>query len=779
MHAQIVSRLLLGLGLAAFIPGPLAAQQDAATINAEQVNRAIDRGVAYLKRVQTPRGAWFELPAQGNGVTALCTLALLNAGVDVQDIVIERALHELRKEQREKTYATALSTMVFCAAEPKKDMVHIRRNVAWLEKTQSRDGESTGSWSYDSKNVPGDNSNAQFALLALYEAERAGVEVNSAVWQRALGYWTNCQNADGSWGYTKGMPGTGSMTCAGITSVVIAAGRLAEGAARVEGDSVICCGRTDHDAALQRGLDWLGRNFTASRNPGRNPLLRGGDPAWLYYYLYGAERVGRMTAQRFLGGHDWYREGAEVLLADQDPLSGLWKSPSRVEEHPHIGTALALLFLSKGRRPVVVGKLKWDRAEDWNHHPRDIAHLVEHAESLWQRDLTWQVIDSDAARTEDLQQSPVLFLSGSEAPQLSREAKARLREYIDRGGFLFACATCGGGQFDQGFRKLLSDVFPEPEYRLRLLPPDHAVWRAEQPIDPDHLRPLWGVDYGCRTSVVYCPEDLSCYWELGGGRDADAFPAKIKASVDAANAIGVNVLTYATGREPKYKELAPLQWTTDAEPKSTRGALQIARLLHSGGCNAAPGALANLLRQASQELSFPVITEESEVAITDPQLFRFHLAFMHGRSRFRLATDERKQLREYLERRGTLLADSVCASREFTDSFRDEMRKLLPSAKLERIPLSDPLFSKSYGGYDIRLVSRHQPASADGPLRSREQKVEPLLEGLRLGDRWAVIFSPYDMSCALEQHASIECHGYTRDDAAKIGLNVLLYSLHH
>ena len=53
----------------------------------------------------------------------------------------------------------------------------------------------------------------------------------------------------------------------------------------------------------------------------------------------------------------------------------------------------------------------------------------------------------------------------------------------------------------------------------------------------------------------------------------------------------------------------------------------------------------------------------------------------------------------------------------------------------------------------------------------------PDLEGIRFGDRWGVVFSPYDLSCALEKHDSIGCAGYTCEDAARIGLNVILYSL--
>ena len=34
-----------------------------------------------------------------------------------------------------------------------------------------------------------------------------------------------------------------------------------------------------------------------------------------------------------------------------------------------------------------------------------------------------------------------------------------------------------------------------------------------------------------------------------------------------------------------------------------------------------------------------------------------------------------------------------------------------------------------------------------------------------------------DISCALESHEAIGCRGYTQQDAARIGLNVLLYSL--
>ena len=74
-------------------------------------------------------------------------------------------------------------------------------------------------------------------------------------------------------------------------------------------------------------------------------------------------------------------------------------------------------------------------------------------------------------------------------------------------GSCLAEAYCGGAGFDSGFRELMRQVFPEPEYKLQLLEPEHPIWYAEEKIDPQQLRPLWGIEFGCRTSVVYVPPD--------------------------------------------------------------------------------------------------------------------------------------------------------------------------------------------------------------------------------------------------------------------------------
>lgn len=740
-----------------------------------KVRESIERGVEYLLRSQNDDGSWSDFPTVHGGVTALVTLALLNSGVDPQDEAIQRALRNLREIRPEKTYVVSLQTMAYCEADPKRFAPDIARNAEWLEKQQNKQGPIAGSWGYPSG---ADNSNSQFAMLALDDAERAGATVSDNTWRLALDYWREQQNPDGSWGYTAGeRNGTGSMTCAGIASVVIAISRLSEGDAKIDGTRVQCCADRQTDDAVERALEWLGRRFRVDSNP------EGSGNLWTLYYLYGVERTGRLTARRFIGGHDWYREGTAALVRTQDSLSGFWKYPGHAEDQPQIATSLALLFLAKGRRPVLMAKLKHGPGDDWDRHRSDVANLTSYVETRWKRPLTWQIVDPMAASVDDLLQAPVLFFNGKERPEFTDDQVQRLRQYVDRGGFLFAEGCCGGKAFDDGFRALVKKAFPEPEYALRLLPPDHPIWRSEELINPQHMRPLWGIDIGCRTSVVYAPppDELSCYWELSRPGRERRLPAEIRPLVQAANSLGCNVLAYATGRELKYKYEIPRaadeQLVRDAIERAT---LSIGKLKHTGQWDIAPGALRRLQTALAEQVGLRVSNDRRELSINDDTLFDYHVLFMHGRSEFRFSEAERQRLRSFVERGGLLLADAVCASPAFAESFRREMAETFPDHPLEKIPITDPLFTDQYGGFDLRRVTRRDPAATGdrGPLQANLREVEPVLEGVKIGERYGVIFSPFDLSCALENHASLDCQGYIPEDAARIGINVVLYSFY-
>jgi hypothetical protein len=783
-----------------------------ADVTAEQVNTAITRGVEYLEKFQRPDGRWADTDAEPGGVTALCTLALMNSGRMADSPSVRKALAWLeRQPDPEKTYSSSLMIMAFVQADARRYALTIKKLALSLAARQMRgDDRDKGGWTYKG---PGggsaDNSNTQFAVLALHEAERAGVRIPDQAWQLALNYWIQptMQHPGGGYGYGPGQSPTGSMTCAAIASLIMARDRLQAAGARVVDDRIQCCGAEPEGNELENAIHWLGDHFSVERNPGQ-PIGN-----WWLYYMYALERVGRMSGQRFFTTlrqpgrgrldepeqHDWYREGCEVLLQSQDPLTHAWIGVGPVEGNPEIGTAFALLFLSKGRRPVVIGKLQHGAtrgigAADWDHHRRAVQNLVMRVERQWRRDLSWQTIDytrrgpKDTIQltAADLLEAPVLFLSGSEAIDFNADQRRVLKEYLENGGFLFAEACngngCDGAAFDRSFRALMRELFPDSE--LRKLPPDHAVWYAQEKIDPARLPQdsdfwLWGLDACCRTSVVYCPRSLSCYWELGHPYRETEYPAKVKAEIEQVMRIGGNVLAYATSRELKEKLDRPQLAISRVGGRSPRGALVMPKLTHGGGSDDAPAALNNLLTIMERQLQMRVDYDKRLIAPTDPKLFDYPILFMHGRRAFRFSPAERKALKDYLDRGGFLFADAICGNKEFASSLRDELKTIYPDAAFSRIPPSHPMFSDEFHGFSLPSVMLRDPQLrvGDDPLAARLVKTTPLLEGLELDGRFAVILSPYDISCALEKGASMECKGYIPQDAARIGANVLLFAL--
>ena len=200
---------------------------------------------------------------------------------------------------------------------------------------------------------------------------------------------------------------------------------------------------------------------------------------------------------------------------------GAWTSANRSranfgEGKQEITTAFALLFLSKGKRPVVIGK--YDHGvSDWDQHPRGVHYLTRSIEKDWSMKLNWQAVRAKGATTSDLFESPVLFMSGRDAIGLTAEEKKTLKDYIENGGFLFAEACQGDGcgdnvLFDKAFRKLMAELFPDS--KLQPLAADHAIWNSQYKLGPSRTWPLLGLQACCRTSGVYCPANLSCYWSL-------------------------------------------------------------------------------------------------------------------------------------------------------------------------------------------------------------------------------------------------------------------------
>jgi hypothetical protein len=157
----------------------------------------------------------------------------------------------------------------------------------------------------------------------------------------------------------------------------------------------------------------------------------------------------------------------------------------------------------------------------------------------------------------------------------------------------------------------------------------------------------------------------------------------------------------------------------------------------------------------------------------------YKFLYMHGRGTFSYGNDERalENLRANLQTGGLLFADACCGKKAFDASFRELVAKLFPDKKLEPIPLNDELFGKELNGEPITTVRcRRERADQAGP-EGGFRDVPPFLEGIKLHNRWAVIYSKYDIGCALEKHQSTDCLGHDYPSAVKLGTAVVLYAL--
>src|SRR5262249_1443119 len=157
------------------------------------------------------------------------------------------------------------------------------------------------------------------------------------------------------------------------------------------------------------------------------------------------------------------------------------------------------------------------------------------------------------------------------------------------------------------------------------------------------------------------------------------------------------------------------------------------------------------LRVANQQYKLNCNTQPYKITLNDPNLFQYTLIFLQGRNDFHLDQSAAVQLRTFLERGGMLFVDSLCSSQQFSDSFRKEMATIFPNQAWETIPPDHPLFTTEFGGEDVTTVSLRQPSQQPDrePVKAAIRRTQPALEGLKLDDRYAVIFSPYDVTCAL------------------------------
>lgn len=185
-----------------------------------------------------------------------------------------------------------------------------------------------------------DNSNSQFAMLALWAARRHGVATERAL-QLAHHRYRSTQNRDAGWGYRLGQTSTSAMTGVGMLGLGMGLGtaEALPGKAEVGPEGRHVRVRLDDPAmkfGLSRFAEWVGVP---------SPEGTVGDLENLYF-LWTVERVAMLYNLRTIAGKDWYGWGAQNLLKHQTP-EGNWFGSRYPGSTPVADTCLALLFLKR------------------------------------------------------------------------------------------------------------------------------------------------------------------------------------------------------------------------------------------------------------------------------------------------------------------------------------------------------------------------------------------------------------------------------------------------
>jgi len=415
--------------------------------------------------------------------------------------------------------------------------------------------------------------------------------------------------------------------------------------------------------------------------------------------------------------------------------------------------------------PVLVGKVICGPNDKWTRAGNDVENLLKIVSK--QLGIHYRAIKVNLnSFSFDPEEIPILYITSVEPYIPGKKIKKKLKEYLERGGFIWANASSGSPEFTKNFVSLMSEIFPERN--LYPLYSNHPLKNCFYPLEnltildngkkkkaPLNLRIL---NIGCRAAVILSPYDLGCGWAM------HTHPWGVRYIPEDAVKIGINMTVYSLGwiEFGKLYGLTPL-YVEKVKKKS--GKLYIGQIIHSGDWNPHPSAIGKLLKTFSEKTDTLVYLEPINVDLKKDSLENVPILYITGHYPPRFSEGELKKLREFLVSGGCLIADSCCGSKDFTEAFHKIMEKVLPEAK-RVIP------DKNYSIYQF-------PYKIEEFIYNFPNKNVPPLEIYFLNDLPVVVFSPYGLGSGWEGIP----RPYTRDisitQASKLGTNILVYLMTH
>jgi hypothetical protein len=756
---------------------PIAPVQAQSTqLTDERIGESIKRAVDYLLNQFDPhtsilRDITDDTNSQAMGADVLCVYALLQAGQAIDDPRLnpkepqmKRLINAMKSlplsTYHWETYARALRATALAIYDRPEDRQILSTDAAALIR-----GANQGGYTYSlrargrSGFVTWDNSNSQYGLLGVWSAAETGREVPGAYWEAVRNHWQQTQASNGQWDYYRGATsGTHSMTCAGLASLFVAQDWLEP--AHFDGN----VGRAPFTPSIAGGLKWL--------ESGDNCINLDHGP----YDLYGLERVGLASGFKYFGAHDWYRELAASTI-DLQAGDGHWEGGPvrpqpgmfgfgelsgiprfRSSNGPVVDTAYNLLFLARGRHPILMNKLRFDGF--WANRPRDLANLARFASRQLERPLNWQVVplkkDWHVVSLEtdwtDWMDSPVLYLASDQKVVFSAKEYDKIRNFVENGGLLFTQADGNSAAFNESAGQLAHKLFPA--YEFADLPDNHVLYGTMFKVPP--VPGLKYVSNGSRILMLHSTTDLSRYWEI---RDDVNKPIPFR--------FGTNLFIYAAGKRDLRNRLVSTY--IPKVPATPTATFTVARLSYAGNWDPEPAAWERFARWFQLQTGYGL--ELRTIPLRDLRPGAAPFAVLTGTARYDLTDDEAAAVKTYVDAGGVLLIDTAGGTGNFAQGLQSSLFfKVLSDRSSHLIPPTHPLLTASAAGMEDLTHPRLRLFAVD-TLGSRADFPDELASG-----RGHILFTPLDLTTGLLGTQTWGILGYDPAYAQSLVKNAILWT---
>ncbi|MGB0716874.1 MAG: DUF4159 domain-containing protein [Phycisphaerae bacterium] len=771
------------LCIASVIFSSTAIAEDA--ISTDEIQLAIDRAVSFLETIQRPEGRWLSVRAEmthPNAASALGAYTLHQAGKPASYWRIARVARAFKDRSKTTTaFARAITLSLFLSLAPKEYSKEIKNDIKYLVWQQATTGGWGEPWLTPEEEMEGGEAAKEkarrkgnvprfvepvgsfMAIRAMREAIRHGEPVNFKVWNREQAIGTERANEDGGWPYIiledseVEQPSDAVATAARLATLYYLYDvRYLDAPLRFNGRFMAKCGKPSPKTkellkAIDDGWRWIEKHFDPVTMETHRPQMS------LYpeldshqFYMFALTEAALAAGRTHIAGQPWPESIANSLIRRQEP-DGSWRTVD--------ATCFGILALLNCKRPVMMSRIEAEPERYWHRTPRDAMNLSQRVSQITGEPYGWQRVDV-AQNADELFRAPIAYLTGHAMPTLRKEDWKSLKEYVDRGGTLLGVPCCSSVEFSDGFKETIKQQFPR--FSEEPIDRSHEMFLLNSP--PTEIPNLIGWGDALRTSVFLLDVPAGCAWQqnMFDGRDLGPWSE----TFDALHAY----TTYGRANEKRLPGFiaSPKTLQPDCD---TGGALSIMRLRHDGDWWIKPAALPRLAEEMSPKLC---LEHKGACKGKDLRRHKPDVAWLTGTTFSPLTAAALAEFRAYLRSGGTLLASPAGGPDGFDQPFRTFVTSLFGESAWTRVPAEDPLLTGSFSesrGTPIEPLAFRPRVGNDTGIADTDVEVW----GIKQGDRWIVLYVPFDLTGVIVDDACPSCIGYTRDGSLAILRNILGY----